>query len=313
MDPQLAKYYQERNALLGTGTPREIEEFFLDWQKKMEKKEKGPVWLSVLHEMGLFYRSVGQVDKSLQVLEKARKSLLRRGMEETGEYVSLLNALAGTCRQAGNRARAIVLLQEAIRIYGGLRQVQMGVCANLYSNLAQCCQETDQWELAAASLEKSLEYRQREGRKAELGLGWHNLALVYRQRGEKGKEAACVERALAQLDGWENGSDPRLVQVLSSLGGLLYQEGKGREAAEVYHRAARILCRTQGKTHAYAVSRQHEAWALRSAGDLEGACRALQEAETVCEGLYGRDNERVRAVLDELEQLLQQLKRKQGG
>lgn len=313
MDAQLESFYRERNALLHTATPQEIEKFFLGWQEKTEKSRNWTAWISVIHELGIFYRSLGQYDRSIRLLEQAGKAILQQMGRNSLEYVSLLNNLAGTCREAGDKAYAIALLQEAIQIYQKQKQIRLGVCANLYSNLSQCCQENGDWGQAAESLEKSLEFLQLSGRKAELGMGYHNLALLYRQMGEKEKMDQCVENALKELAFCRNGGNPRIPLALNSLGGILYQEGKYHRAAQVYDRAAQYIQQEEGKNHAYAVNRQHEAWALRGDGKLREACRVLQEAEEICEGLYGRKNERVQAVLDELGQLQQLLDREQEG
>lgn len=313
MDAQLESFYRERNALLHTATPLEIEKFFLGWQEKTEKNKNRTAWISVIHELGLFYRSLGQYDRSIRLLEQAGKAILQQAGRNSLEYVSLLNNLAGTCREAGDKVYAIALLQEAIQIYQKQKQIRLGVCANLYSNLSQCCQENGEWERAAENLEKSLEFLQLSGRKAELGMGCHNLALLYRKMGEKEKMDQYVEKALAQFDSCRDLGNPRIPLALNSLGGILYQEGKYHRAAQVYDRAAQYIQREEGKNHAYAVNRQHEAWALRGEGKLREACRALQEAEEICEGLYGRKNERVQAVLDELQQLQHLLDRGQEG
>ena len=72
------------------------------------------------------------------------------------------------------------------------------------------------------------------------------------------------------------------------------------KAAQVYHEAAAYLLKFYGKTHEYAINRQHEAWALRGMGRIQDAREALLEAGIVCKGLYGKENEKVRAVYDEL-------------
>jgi hypothetical protein len=43
-------------------------------------------------------------------------------------------------------------------------------------------------------------------------------------------------------------------------------------------------------------------------GKLKAAYEALAEAGQVCEGLYGRDNEKVRAVYDEMALLGKEIK-----
>lgn len=309
MDAQLAEFYKERNALLRTAVPKDMERFLLGWQKKMAGQENSPAWIGVTHELGLFYRTLGHYDQSIRELEQVGRVLSRKkGLA----YISLLNNLAGTYRQAGDPQGAIGLFQEAIDLCRRQKQMNVSVCASLYGNLAQCYQETEHWEEAVEALERSLEYLKLAGRSGELGLGYHNLALLYRKLGDTAAMKECVDKALEWYRRPVGSLQPRDALALNGLGGLLYQAKQYNRAAQVYDQAACCIRHFSGKNHAYAVNRQHEAWALRSAGKLEEAEQALTEAEAICEGLYGRQNEKVQAVIDELDQL-QQLRRRQKG
>ena len=306
MDAQLALFYKEWNALLRTAAPRELEQFLLDWQQKLAGEEGSPAWIGVNHELGLFYRNLGQYDRSIRVLEQVGRVLSR---DKGFPYVSLLNNLAGTYRRAGDPEKAIALFQEAIEVCRKQKRMNLSVCASLYGNLSQCCQERGQWPQAIDSLERSLEFLQLSGRSGEMGLGYYNLALLYRNLEDTPALKASVAKA---LEWYQERADkelqPRDALALNGLGSLLYRERNYDGAARLYARAAQCIRRYSGKDHAYAVNRQHQAWALRGAVALA----ALTEAETICEGLYGRQNEKVQAVIDELDQLQQLLHRKKG-
>ena len=111
---------------------------------------------------------------------------------------------------------------------------------------------------------------------------------------------SITEKALSEFRLHGDRKNPYYAAALNGLGGILYQKAAYEKAAQVYHEAAAYLLKFYGKTHEYAINRQHEAWALRGMGRIQDAREALLEAGIVCKGLYGKENEKVRAVYDEL-------------
>lgn len=303
MDNLMKEYYQQRTRAIRQSSPKEWEAFLLDWQQKAREQENQGVWLEVSHELGLFYRSLGQYDKSIEVFAQVGQCIGSRFGKNGPEYAALLNNLAGTHRLAGNKKYAIRLFQDALAIYQAQRQTNTSACASIYGNLSQTEQELGEWEQAAEYLEKCLQYLRLSGRVEELGPGYHNLALLYRKPGQPEKTQACIDKALAEFQAHSGEEISHYAEALNGLGGLLYETHQYERAAQVYEQAAEYIARFYGKNHEYAVNRQHQAWALRGMGNLQKAYQALWEAETICAKLYGSQNERVRAVQDELRQL----------
>lgn len=313
MTSNLKEFYLQRNRLLGRVPLKEMEKFLLHWQQHMEKNGSHTEWAAVTHELGLFYRGCRQYKKSADMFQKAGAVIGLDVGKNSPEYAALLNNLAGTLRQAGEPGKAAELFGEAIGICQQQKRLDLSACGSLYSNLAQTFQEMGEWEKAAAAQEKALDYFQLAGRNFELGPGWHNLALLYMRCGRTKDAEDAVEKALEQFRQHGKVKDSRFPAALNSLGGILYQQQNYDRAARVYDEAARYIEKFYGKNHDYAINRQHEAWALRGAGRLKDACTALAEAEKICTGIFGSQNEKVRAVHDELRQLRAVLKNREAA
>ena len=169
-----------------------------------------------------------------------------------------------------------------------------------YLNLSQVYQEKGELEKAAKRLEESLRYFLLSGRQKDVGRVYYQLAFLYYRMDEGDKTDQYIEKALSEFRLHGDRKNPYYAAALNGLGGILYQKAAYEKAAQVYHEAAAYLLKFYGKTHEYAINRQHEAWALRGMGRIQDAREALLEAGIVCKGLYGKENEKVRAVYDEL-------------
>ena len=99
----------------------------------------------------------------------------------------------------------------------------------------------------------------------------------------------------------EIGKNPYYAAALNGLGGILYQKAAYEKAAQVYHEAAAYLLKFL----------RQDSPSMPLTGSMRlGPCVAWEgsktpvkpflEAGIVCKGLYGKENEKVRAVYDEL-------------
>lgn len=308
MTTEMQQFWETRDRLIATGSVERMEAFFLAWQKKLERAGNFLDWASVTNERGLFYRKIGLYEESISVMEGLRKALLKERGRYSPEYASLLNNLGGTYRQMGDKDTAIALFEESLAIYKAQSRLNVAVCASLYLNLSQVYQEKGELEKAAKRMEESLRYFLLSGRQKEVGQVYYQLAFLYYHMREGKKTNQYIQKALDEFRLNGNRKNPYYAAALNGLGGILYQKEAYEKAAQIYHEAAAYLLKFYGKTHEYAINRQHEAWALRGMGKLKAAYEALAEAGQVCEDLYGRDNEKVRAVYDELALLEKKIK-----
>lgn len=275
MTTEMQQFWETRDRLMRTGSVERMETFLTQWQQKMETKGNFLDWASVTNEKGLFYRKIGLFEESISVMESLRKALLKERGRHSPEYASLLNNLGGTYRKMGDKDTAIALFEESLAIYKAQARLNVSVCASLYLNLSQVYQEKGELEKAAKRLEESLRYFLLSGRQKDVGRVYYQLAFLYYRMDEGDKTDQYIEKALSEF--------------------RLHGDRKNP-----YHEAAAYLLKFYGKTHEYAINRQHEAWALRGMGRIQDAREALLEAGIVCKGLYGKENEKVRAVYDEL-------------
>jgi tetratricopeptide (TPR) repeat protein len=312
MKTEMQEFWQTRDHLLSNGSFKQFEAFLEEWQNKMKQEGKFLDWASVTNEKGLFYRKIGWYEKSIKVMDTLRKALLKERGRHSPEYASLLNNLAGTYRQMGRWEEAIALFKESIAIYQSQARINVSACASLYLNLSQAYQESGQMEEAACRLEESLRYLLLSGRRKDIGQVYYQLSLLYYQMNEPEKTDVYIKKALDHFRAYSSEKNPYYAVALNGLGGILYQKEEYEEAARVYREAAQYLLKFYGRTHEYAINRQHESWALQGMGRLEEAYESLREAGEVCKGLYGSRNEKVRAVYDELKMLEQEIKKKTG-
>lgn len=300
MTTEMQQFWETRDRLMRTGSVERMETFLTQWQQKMETKGNFLDWASVTNEKGLFYREIGLFEESISVMESLRKALLKERGRHSPEYASLLNNLGGTYRKMGDKDTAIALFEESLAIYKAQARLNVSVCASLYLNLSQVYQEKGELEKAAKRLEESLRYFLLSGRQKDVGRVYYQLAFLYYRMDEGDKTDQYIEKALSEFRLHGDRKNPYYAAALNGLGGILYQKAAYEKAAQVYHEAAAYLLKFYGKTHEYAINRQHEAWALRGMGRIQDAREALLEAGIVCKGLYGKENEKVRAVYDEL-------------
>ncbi len=247
MTPLLKEFYLQRNRLLGQVTPKDMERFLLGWQQQLKENGTKKEWAAVTHELGLFYRSFQQYEKSVEMFRLVGRTIREEAGQNTAEYAALLNNLAGTYRQTGDLFAAVSLFQEALAICRRQKQVNVSFCASLYSNLAQTYQEVGEWDKAAETQEKAVEYLRLSGRREALGPSYHNLALLYMRCGRPLESYACVDKFLAVCKERAEKKDPHFLEALNSLGGLLYQQQKYHRAAQLYEQAARYIAKFYGK------------------------------------------------------------------
>lgn len=301
LDFELATFYNGLKRRYAAGDPEGVEKYLKDCAKQLDRDQKPGLLTSVYNELGSFYRSVDKYPESVEAYSLAGDLIAERVGTESPEYAAVLNNMAGTCRMAGHTGRAIGLYEEAISVYKALRDTGSPACASVYNNLALACREAGQTQAAIDHLyEAAGHFEKLAGFGQETAFAYSNLMTLHEEAGDREGAMECLDRALAVFDTILDEKNNRYADALNSLAGFLFSEGYYERALRVYQTAADYTKRHFGRCVEYGITCQNMYWVYRRIGKLESAIIVLAKAGDVYARIFGADNERTRAVQDEL-------------
>jgi tetratricopeptide (TPR) repeat protein len=115
-----------------------------------------------------------------------------------------------------------------------------------------------------------------------------------------------LTRALKLAEGGCGGQHPSVAQILSNLGGVLFELGDHTAAEENLWQAAAILAQAQGTVEPLQIAGavNNLAIILGHRGDLDGAHAAARQAVDIVEGAYCHDGIEIAAPLETLGTIL---------
>lgn len=224
----------------------------LGWALQQAKAELA---LRLASLLGWFWDAHGHLSEGRQWLEQALSSQEKDKHEmASGSFSSLsypelrakaLNAAGNLARKQNDNVRAVVLLEESLRLRQELGQPRQ--IAQTLNNLGVVAYHQGDLARAQAYYEKSIALKSQLNDKRSLGLSLSNLAEVVQERGEKKRAIGLFEQSLALLR--EVGDSQNIAAVVLNLGVAIGDEGELARATGLLSESLALLGELGDKFH----------------------------------------------------------------
>ena len=248
-----------------TITAREILDRGVE-EVSVELADQPLVKARLMATMGNVYRSLGFLDKALELLEGAHELLSSHLPDPHPDLAGSHSGLASILQDRG-------LLDEAE-------------------------------ELFRKSLKMRTELHGRKHLSVARSL--NNLALVVADKGDPTEAEALLRQALAMRRELLEPNDPELLGTVSNLANSLKEQSKFEEAERLYRDALPRMEQVHGPDHPIVAAMMNNlAIVLRNTGNLDEAEALLRKTEEINRKLYGDQHPRIAAGLNNLASLLQ--------
>ena len=301
---RIEQFCETLNSIYAQGEPEAVEEFLLQTRDDARTQQDRRLLLAAQNELGAFYRGAGRYAESLDAFADAEEEAKELCGPASGEYATILNNMAGTCRLLHRSEQAEKLFLQAMEVYQNAGLQDSYFYASVLNNLSLVYQETGEPDKAVYYLEQALQQiTGQPERRQELAVTYNNLAALYHSAGEPEKAFQCAMRALQAYEKCPEENRVHYAAVLNSLAGYFYGQGDWKQALELYRKSARYTLRFFGENEEYGITYRNMHWAYKKLGNQEAAARCLQKAAEVYTRLYGRDSDLAQAVIQELHRL----------
>ncbi|WP_242054606.1 lipopolysaccharide assembly protein LapB [Nostoc sp. FACHB-190] len=288
----IEKTLQSERILESLDLPERQERIDLLERLLMEQSTNGRTRINILRELGVAYRSIGEVQKAEYFLQKALK-LTDEGEKLAGIKAIVLHELAILYANKGDVDQAIALYNQVLEIDESIGNVQ-GKAATLHQ-LAGIYANKGDVDQAIALYNQSLEITERIGNVQGKAATLHQLAILYANKGEVDQAIALYNQSLEIEE--SIGNVQGKAATLHQLAGIYANKGDVDQAIALYNQSLEIQERignVQGKAMTL--------WWLGDLAEQQGeytkAISYLQPALEILQRLKSPDAEGVRASLD---------------
>ena len=194
--------------------------------------------ISILNEMGTFYRGTHQWDECLEAFSRSLGEMESLGLTQTNNYaVALLNT-AGAYRLVGRLDEALDAYAQAEEIFTRNKCEDYYALASLFNNTGLVYQDKGDFKTAAEYYTKALEYTRKDtDNEAEIATGLANLAALYTASGDFAKAEQNVDESLAIFKDLQGGMNAHYAGALNTKAILAYRAGKLDESVEYFKQA----------------------------------------------------------------------------
>ena len=252
----IQNFYAQLDTLYVQGKQDEIEKF-------LKKKIKDipcltchydPLVVAVYSELGSFYRGRGRLKEAIKWFESALQLIVSHLGENTMEYATEMNNLAGAQRMDGQNDEAAMNFSTAMRIYEKLVGQDNYYYISCVNNLSLLEINRQDYGYAKELLLKVLTVL--EGKQEllqEKAITLCNLGTCESYR----KNDDLAEQYLRQAEeiyrSFPSGQQVHLAAVCNSLGRICYHKGDKVTAAKAYEEAKELTELYFGRSVEYAV------------------------------------------------------------
>ena len=264
-------FFEELDALYGKGDRGALEDFLEDALARARARKDGEMEISVLNEMGGFYRGVSEYGLAEEYFDEAMALMRRRGQAGSYGYAVALMNRAGNARMSGDPDRALALFLEARDILAADRDKSDYAYVSLLNNLALTYQDLGEPEKALACAVEALQIvRQGSDYEHEIATSLNNVASIWMSMGELGKAAELLKEALAIYDAMPE-ANVHHAAALNSMAVVEYRRGNAEAALAHLEKAAELNAFFFGKNWDYYRILANRAEILASLGRTEEA------------------------------------------
>lgn len=207
--------------------------------------------ISLLNELGGFYRGLSRHEQSADAFREALRCLEDAGQAQGAEYGTVLLNLAGTCRLAGRLDEAEDLLQQALsRI-----SPEDAVYGAALNGLSLVKREQGSLKDAARLGEAALNWLAGHGSPScDLATARSNQASVWLEMGDLDRASQLVGQALRFFEALPE-PDTHYAAALSVKGTICFRQGDWDGAERAYQSAMSLTEHFFGHNREYDVAR----------------------------------------------------------
>jgi tetratricopeptide (TPR) repeat protein len=270
--------------------------------------------LNILNELGVLYRSQGDVVKAEQMFQDALAQITDEP-ELLSIKASLLHELGVLYNGLGNSEEAITLYKQSLELTERIGNVQgkaaiLHCMANIYANQGEV-------EKAIALYQQSLELQERIGDVQGKAATLHGMANIYSDQGEVEQAIALYEQSLELKE--RIGNVQGKAATLHGMANIYSDQGDVEKAIALYQQSIEIQERI-GNVQGKAATLVMMAQLFAMQGDFNGAIKYTHESLGILTRLKSPDAANVQSILfsillaspyaEQIQQLLNQNDRK---
>ncbi len=206
--------------------------------------------LQLLNELLGYYRETSQVEHSYVVAEQAIAQAQRMGLQGTVAYATTLLNVANAYRAGGRLADSLSCYLEVRRVYHEILSPDNMLVASLENNVSLLYQEMGDFHKAKECLQKALSIVMEKEAEFEVAVTYANLANTC-MRLEEQQEAYAF--SMLAIENFERlgVSDAHYGAALSAMGTYYYQKEEYSAAAEMFHKAMKMMEENLGRNEYY--------------------------------------------------------------
>ena len=273
-------------------------------------QKEHPSYAINLRHLALLYRSIGQYDKALPLLQQALNMLKKVLGEEHSVYSGNLQNLALLYDEMGQYDKALPLYQQALHIGKKVLGEEHPEYANNLNNLAVLYLEMGQYDKALPLLQQVLDIRKKVlGEEHPNYAGsLNNLALPYIYMGQYDKALPLFQQALHIRKKVLGEEHPNYAISLSNLAQLYSEMGQYNRALSLNQQAINIQKKVLGEEHSqFATSLLNLAELYSKMGQYDKALPLYQQALNIKKKVLGEEHPDYATSLSNLAQLYSEM------
>jgi len=239
-----------------------------------------------LNNIGLVYRSLGEMQKALEKYSEALP--IFRAVGDRGGEAGALNNIGMVYRSLGEMQKALEKFNEALPIFRAVGD--RGGEAVALNNIGLIYQSLGEMQKALEKFNESLLIRRAVGDRGGEAVTLNNIGLIYRSLGEMQKaleklnEALPIRRAVGDRGGE--------AVTLNNIGEIYRSLGEMQKALEKYNEALPIR-RAAGDRGGEAITLNNIGLVYRSLGEIQKALEKYNEALPIFRAVGNRVGEAV--------------------
>jgi tetratricopeptide (TPR) repeat protein len=252
--------------------------------------------INIFKELGIVYRSIGEVEKAEDYLIKAL-NLVDDKQELAQEKSSILYNLGSLYNDLGKIDEAIALYNQSLKIFERVGNLQ-GKAYTLH-NLAIIYADRGDVDEAIALYNQSLELEERIGNLQGKAATLHNLANIYADRGDVDEAIALYNQSLELNE--RIGDIQGKAATLHCLAIIYADRGDVDEAIALFQKSLEINERI-GNVHAKAMNLWWLGGLAQKQGDFATAINYLQLSLEILQRLKSPDAEKVSKIIAKVQE-----------
>jgi tetratricopeptide (TPR) repeat protein/energy-coupling factor transporter ATP-binding protein EcfA2 len=237
----------------------------------------------VTGNLGLIYRTRGELDKAEQMFRKALEVAEKLGMQEI--MANQYGNLGVIYQMRGDLDKAEQMHRKSLEIAGKLG-LQEGM-ASQYGNLGLIYRDRGDLDKAEQMHRKSLEIEERLGRLEGMASDYGNLGLIYRTRGELDKAEQMHRKSLEIAE--KLGLQEIMASQYGNLG-LIHRARGDLDRAEPMHRKSLEISERLGWLEGMANDYGNLGTIYQTRGDLDKAEQMFEKVLKIEENLGRPDS-----------------------